>query len=387
MPEASPPRVVLVWRNDVLHGSETFIRNQVDATRGWRAILGGARRWESALSAPTDEILFGSAPIERVRRRLFLMTGRSSRLDRLIRTQRVSLVHAHFATSATAVAGTARRLGLPFVVTVHGFDVTNHAMRRGRRGARDARRMRQALQAASRVVAVSDFIATQTITAFGVDPERIRVLPIGVPVRPSPAPVRVTRDLAFVGRLVDKKGVPDLLAALSLLAGRGLRPSLAIVGEGPMRAALEEEAASRGLSVEFLGHLPPDDVAQVLRESRVFVAPSRTASNGDAEGFGMVYLEAALAGIPAIAYRHGGVPEAIVDGVTGLLADEGDIEGLAASIETLLADTDVRAEMGRAAEARVRAEFDIRPRTDALVALYDEVSTEAAATPAGVSDA
>ncbi|MGK3953429.1 glycosyltransferase [Microbacterium sp. I2] len=384
--EASASRVVLVWRNDVLHGSETFIRNQVDATREWRAILAGARRWTSAISAETDEILFGSVPTERLRRRLFLMTGRSARLDRLIRTSGVSLIHAHFATSATAVAGTARRLSMPLIVTVHGFDVTNHEMRRGLRGARAAHRMRRALHSASRVVAVSDFIAAQTTAAFGVDPERIRVVPIGIPLRPRPAPSNATRDLAFVGRLVEKKGVSDLLAALSLLAERGLRPTLAIVGDGPLRQTLEEVASSRGLAVEFLGHLPPDAVAEALRESKVFVAPSRTASDGDAEGFGMVYLEAALAGIPAIAYRHGGVPEAIVDGVTGLLAEEGDVEGLAASIETLLTDAGARAKMGRAAEARVRADFDIESRTEHLVALYDEVVTDAAPS-GGVSDA
>jgi len=383
---ASASRVVLVWRNDVLHGSETFIRNQVDATRGWRAVLTGARRWDSVLSAETDEILFGSSAVERLRRRLFLMTGRSARLDRLIRTEGVSVIHAHFATSATAVAATARRLRLPLIVTVHGFDVTNRDMLRGRRGARSGRRMRRALQAASRVVAVSEFIAAQATAAFGVDPERIRVLPIGIPLRQIPAPAGATWDLAFVGRLVEKKGVSDLLAALSLLAERGQRPTLAIVGDGPLRASLEGVASARGLAVEFLGHLPPDSVAQTLRKSKVFVAPSRTAPDGDAEGFGMVYLEAALAGVPAIAYRHGGVPEAIVDGTTGLLADEGDVEGLAESIETMLSDAGARAAMGRAAEARVRAEFDIGSRTEQLVALYEEVLGDAAA-PSGMPDA
>jgi len=383
---ASASRVVLVWRNDVLHGSETFIRNQVDATRGWRSILAGARRWQSVLSAETDEILFGSVPVERLRRRLFLLTGRSARLDRLIRAEGVSLIHAHFATSATAVAGTARRLRLPLIVTVHGFDVTNREMLRGWRGARRARRMRRALRAASRVIAVSEFIAAQATATFGVDPERIRVLPIGIPVHLGPAPAGATWDLAFVGRLVEKKGVFDLLAALSLLAERGLRPTLAIVGDGPLRESLEEMASARGLAVEFLGHLPQDSVAQTLRKSKVFVAPSRTAPDGDAEGFGMVYLEAALAGIPAIAYRHGGVPEAVVDGRTGLLAGEGDVEGLATSIATLLSDTDARAAMGRAAEARVREEFDIGSRTEQLVALYDEVVGNTAA-PGGMPNA
>lgn len=369
-------RTVLVWRNDVLHGSETFIRNQVNATREWHAVLTGARRWESVLSEPDDEILFGRSFIERLRRQVFLRVGVSRRADRLIRARGVTLVHAHFATSAATILPVARRHRLPLVVTVHGFDVTNHRLRTGRAGKRYVRRTRRVFQYASRIIAVSDFIATATIDAFGVDPQRVRVLPIGVPVA-AEAPVRhETRDLVFVGRLVEKKGALDLLAALSLLAARGERFTTTIVGDGPLRGRLQAEAASRGLAVDFVGAVPPAAVATTMASSHVLVAPSRVASDGDAEGFGMVFLEAALAGTPAIAYRHGGVPEAVVDGVTGLLVDEGDIDALADAIAALLADPKRRATMGRAAQVRVRADFDIAACTDRLVALYEEVAAE-----------
>lgn len=369
-------QVVLVWRNDVLHGSETFIRNQVDATRRWRAILTGARRWNSVLSTENDEILFGSSVVERIRRMVFLATGRSARVDRLIRDQGVSVIHAHFATSAATIFRTARRHGIPLIVTVHGFDVTDHEMRRGRGGARYVRRTRRVFRYASRVVAVSDFIATQTIEAFGVDPQLILMLPIGVPALPQtvPVPARKKRDLLFVGRLVEKKGVADLLSALSALAAEGAHPTLAIIGDGPLRAVLEAQTQAGGLAVEFLGALPPSRVAEEMANSTIFVAPSRTAASGDAEGFGLVFLEAARAGIPAIAYRHGGVPEAVVDGQTGILVDEGDVGALAAAIAELLSDEGQRGRMGLQASDRVRAEYDIEQCTDRLVALYDEVA-------------
>lgn len=374
--EGSAVPAVLVWRNDVLHGSETFIRNQVEATRGWRAVLSGARRWRSALSAPSDEVLYGDSLRERLYRLFFLRTGLSRRADRLIRDRDVSLVHAHFATSAATILPVARRHRLPLVVTVHGFDVTNREMRRGWRGARYVRRTRRVFRYASRIVAVSDFIAAQAIEGFGADPGRIRVLPIGLP---PPNPVAVAteaRDLVFVGRLVAKKGVPDLIAALDMLAGREQRPTVAIIGDGPLRAGLEADARERGLAVEFLGALPPPAVAEALASARLLVAPSRTAPDGDAEGFGMVFIEAAAAGTPAIAYRHGGVPEAIIDGVTGVLADEGDVVGLAQAIDDLLGDPARRAALGQAALARARADFDIERCTGRLVALYDEVAAE-----------
>lgn len=372
--DVTPPRAVLVWRNDVLNASETFIRNQVDAIRGWRAVLAGARRRTSVLSSPADEILFGHSIVERMRRRLFLSTGISRRVDALIRTQGIAVVHAHFATSAATILPVAQRHRLPLVVTVHGFDVTDRDMRAGRQGARYVRRTRRVFAYAGRIIAVSDFIAAQAIEAFGADPRRVHVLPIGIPLSPTPPVRNVVRDVLFVGRLVEKKGVDDLLAALALLAANGQRPIVSIVGDGPRRAHLEADAKARGLLVDFLGARPPQIVAEEMAASRILVAPSRAARSGDAEGFGMVFLEAALAGTPVIAYRHGGVPEAVDDGVTGLLVDEGDIVGLADSIAVLLDDPVRRDAMGAAAAARVRADFDITVCTDRLVAEYDELA-------------
>lgn len=369
-----PSRVVLVWRNDVLHASETFIRNQVDATRGWRAVLVGARRRPSVLNAATDRILFGDSTLERVRRRVFLSTGISRRADALIRDQGVAVIHAHFATSAATILPVARRHGLPLVVTVHGFDVTDRRMREGRRGARYVRRTRRVFRYASRIIAVSDFIAARAVEGFGADPRRIRVLSIGVPVGAGPPVRHPTRDVLFVGRLVEKKGAADLLAALSVLAGRGQRPTAAIIGDGPLREQLEADARARGLSVDFLGAVSPQVVADEMAASRILVAPSHTAPSGDAEGFGMVFLEAALAGTPAIAYRHGGVPEAVDDGVTGLLVDERDIEGLATAIGGLLADPVRCNALGAAAAARVRTDFDVDVCTDRLTSEYDDVA-------------
>ncbi len=110
-----------------------------------------------------------------------------------------------------------------------------------------------------------------------------------------------------------------------------------------------------------------------MSEASIFVAPSKTAPDGDAEGFGMVFLEASQAGLASIAYRHGGVREAVVDGVTGLLADEGDVAQLSRKVAELLKNPERARSLGEAGRLRATNEFDIRTRTAALEGLYDEV--------------
>lgn len=371
-PDVKRERTALIWRTDLLPGSETFIRNQVAATDRWNPILMGARKVPSALNAVDDIVLYGSSRSERVFRKLFLLTGWSARADKVIRSRGVAVIHAHFGTGGVTIFRTAKRNRIPLVVTVHGYDVTSIELRTGWRGVRYRWRMSRMLRYASMVIAVSEFISEQTTQVFGVDPTRIRVLPVGIPLRTGET-VEATRDLLFVGRLVEKKGVADILAALRLLRTTGITPSLTVVGEGRLRRALEARSIADGLDVSFVGALPPDEVDAHMRSSRLFVAPSRTAPNGDSEGFGMVFLEAAHAGLPVIAYRHGGVPEAVADGETGILVAEGDIEVLAEAIQSLLLDHDRRAAMAQAAVRRVGAEFNIDVRTEALQSLYDEV--------------
>ena len=110
-----------------------------------------------------------------------------------------------------------------------------------------------------------------------------------------------------------------------------------------------------------------------MAEATVFAAPSRTAANGDAEGFGMVFLEAALSSVPVVSYRHGGVPEAVVDGETGLLAEEGDLEGLASRLEMLLTDPVLAARLGAAGKQRTIELFDVKKRTLDLEDVLDAV--------------
>ncbi|PPH26444.1 glycosyl transferase family 1 [Rathayibacter rathayi] len=383
--------VVLVWKRAWLQDSETFVRNQMRGLQRWRALgVGLELTGSGVLRDSTDLVLHD--PITALRRRAILLRwfGVSRRLDAIVAEHRPAVIHAHFLVDATYIARYARRRGLPLVVTGHGYDVTswplvNGAPRLLRPLARRqrARAARAVFRSAHTLIGVSRFIA-DGLVRLGADPARTVVSHIGIPTSgDGAAPDAAREGIVFVGRLSDKKGVADLLVAVAALPAPLREVPLTIVGDGHLRAALVEQAARLRLGVTFAGSLPPSEVARVLSGAAVFCAPSLTAANGDAEGFGMVFLEAALAGAPVVSYRHGGVPEAVQDGVTGLLVAEGDVPALTRSLAALLRDPERAVRMGRAGRERVLASFDLAERIGDLEDLYDRAARRLSVTTNG----
>lgn len=360
--------VVAVWRSELLRGSETFIRDQTDAFVRWTPLLLGAVKVESPLTRPTDRVLYSDSLWDRAALAVAAATGWAPRITRALRESGAQLVHAHFLKDACLIGGAARRAGLPLIVTCHGYDVTALPARPGWRGAVYRRQARRTLRKAHTVVAVSDFIAGK---ARELGAEAPVVLYTGIRTREIPATEK-TADLVFVGRLVEKKGVPDLLRAVALAEQElGRTVTTEIIGDGPLRAALESAA---GEGVRFRGPLPPEGVDAALSRSRIFVGPSVIAPDGDTEGFGQVFLEAGLAGLPAISYNSGGVPESVLDGHTGLLATPGDVEGLARHIVRLLRDPELRGRLGCRGRERARGPLSMQARGVVLEELYDAVT-------------
>jgi colanic acid/amylovoran biosynthesis glycosyltransferase len=145
------------------------------------------------------------------------------------------------------------------------------------------------------------------------------------------------------------------------------------IGGGPLEARMRDRAAALGLDATFLGAQEPAVVARSMVESRIFVAPSRTAADGDAEGLPTTILEAASLGLPTVSTRHSGIPEAVVHGETGLLGAEGDRSALAAHIRRLLADEHLRTRLGEQARRHVEDHFDLVRQTRLLEDIYDSV--------------
>lgn len=347
--------------------SETFIRNQMNSMRQWEPRAIGMDRLSSVLARNSDTVLFRDDLAGGIRRRLFSSLGRDRRLDRWLRETRVDLIHAHFGPDATFIAPTAQRLGIPLIVTMHGYDVTS------RLGERYEGKLRRVFDYASRIIAVSGFIADRAI-AMGAPPEKVVVHHIGIPVEVSTlSPPPATWDVLFVGRLVEKKGVQDLVEALDQLPSDQRSARVGVIGEGILREQLAASTRSLGLNVEFLGAQPPESVATHLAASRMLVVPSRRASTGDMEGLPTVLLEAARAGVPVVSYRHGGVEEAVAHGQTGLVSTEGDVEGLSSGISWMLSHPEEARVMGAEGRRRLLRDFDIVKQTAALEAIYSSI--------------
>jgi phosphatidylinositol alpha-1,6-mannosyltransferase len=164
--------------------------------------------------------------------------------------------------------------------------------------------------------------------------------------------------LLSVGRLQTRKGHDLVLKAMAALGPAGARLRYVVAGDGDEAGRLQRFAAELGVAsrVTFLGTVPGDELPAYYAAADVFVLPNRI-ERGDFEGFGIVFLEAAAAGLPVIGGRSGGVPEAIDEGKTGLLVSGADAEELAQAIRSLADDANLRRTLGEAGRARVLREF------------------------------
>ncbi|GGL91419.1 glycosyltransferase [Nakamurella endophytica] len=370
-PGGSPDAAVLAWRDYWLAPSETFIRDQVTGLTRWRPVLVGRRTFDKPLVTP-DYAPWTDRWSHRVASRLPSPPGVRRRYRRLFGDPAVEVVHAHFGTDGVSALPWADAAGKPLVVSFYGMDVTSMAVRRDAAAVRYRRALPRLFDRAHTLLTVSDFLAGRLVD-LGAPQYKIRMQYPGTVVG-EPAPDGERSGVVFVGRFVDKKGVPDLLAAVAMLPEPLRSVPVTLVGYGPLEDELRRTAQRLGLDATFTGRLPSPRIAEVLRRNLVFCGPSRVAPDGDAEGLGMVFVEAALAGLPVVSYRHGGVPEAVADGRTGLLAPEGDVAALSRHLGALLADPDAARAMGRAGRARAVATFELGDRTRVLEDLYDEVA-------------
>jgi len=314
--------------------------------------------------------------VSRLRRRLPSALRADQLLDEerglahLLSIHRPDVLHAHFGTDGALAVGAAGRVGVPTVVTFHGYDATvkPEALREDAIGRLLLDRWQSVVAGRAHVIAVSRFIADQLLDR-GASPSRLHVVPCGVDTRLfTPTPTGAHRPLLFVGRLVEKKGCDDLLRVLS---ARPELPPVDIVGDGPLRGELEQTARRSGVQARFLGTRSSDEVRALMRQCSVVVMPSRRAAQGDTEGLPVTSLEAGASGRPVVGYAHSGLIDSVISGQTGTLVPERDVEGLGRSLVELLGDEVRLAEFGVAAREHVVANFDIRSTTERIEQVYD----------------
>lgn len=297
--------------------------------------------------------------------------GLVRRLRELVRTQAIDLIHCHGYKEDfyAAVAG----LGVPLVATNHLWKRTTRALKAycwldG-----------LILRRFDHVVAVSDPILADLRQA-GVREDRLCKIPNGIDTSrfqpaPSGAQRRAVRDslglradglvMGMLSSLTPEKGHRYAIDAMATLTHKFPDLQLCVVGDGPLRQALVQEVARRGLAEQVVFSGRRSDIAAVLGSFDAFLLPSLN------EGLPMALLEAMAAGLPAVASDVGDVGQAIEDGVSGRLVVAGDAAPLAQAVGELLADQTRRTAMGAAARERIAQSFSSRAMAKTYCRLYD----------------
>jgi len=273
---------------------------------------------------------------------------------RRIRAGGVDCIHAHFAGEPAAVARTISLLtGLPYTFSVHARDIfLDNSGLPGRIGR--ARAVAACTQAAARRAAelVPPALRPRIhLVRHGLMPESLQQSKAEGDREPA---------VLMVGRLVEKKGVPVLIEALSLLHAGGRAPACVILGSGPEQGEIERAIDTHGLQglVKISGWVSPGEVLERMSRASVLAVPSVVASDGDRDGLPNVILEAAAARLPVVASDVGGIGEFVVNEVTGLLVPADDAPALAAAIRRLMDDPPLREKLADGASRKLAEEYD-----------------------------
>ncbi|HEY3990295.1 MAG TPA: glycosyltransferase [Acidobacteriaceae bacterium] len=367
---------VLIFRELLLPPSETFVLAQAAALNRYRPVFCGLTDVPQSLPVPRP-IRFTSmdAPLARYRIEFYRRLQWGPFFHQRMRRAHPTLIHSHFAIDGADALGMQSSLQIPMVVTLHGFDVStsDENLARNRSGRRFLKRRPQLWKAASKFVCVSKAIREIALRA-GYPDEKLIVRYIGIDCQKfaaAPARSREENLILFVARLVEKKGCEYLIRAIAQLRERRRDTRLVVIGDGPLRGELEQLAGSLRVPAKFLGVQGPDAVRDWMQRAWVLSNPSVTAANGDTEGLGMVFAEAQATGLPVVSTRHGGIPEVVRDGETGLLASERSVEELASHLERMLMDRTFWNACSERAKLWVREQFDIRRCTAGLEEVYD----------------
>jgi glycosyltransferase involved in cell wall biosynthesis len=300
----------------------------------------------------------------------FMLYGRlAKRISRLHQIKPIDVIHAHTAMpcgNAAQLLG--RRLGIPFVVTVHGLDAFNSCAEDGIAARWRRQRSMEVYSAASRVICISSRVESVIKTRApeistcviynGVDAQ------LFVPNSDLPQPP--VPEILAVGSLLPSKGHGLVLTAVSKLKSAFPDLRCRIIGEGPNRGEIESLAHKLGIEkqVQFLGRQTRAQVAEAMQRCSVFVLPS---SN---EGLGCVYLEAMACGKPIIGCRGQGIDGVVEHGKNGLLVPPDGLEELVQELSTLIRSPELGRQIGNAGRETVMQKFTLVHQAEQLVSVY-----------------
>ncbi len=369
--------VVTFLKPEMLH-----IYRQITTLRGFQPLVLCQKR-EHPEAFPFENLRVLPKPWTHPLRRLWqkqilgrpitIYRSEARRILRVLEDAGAALLHIYFGHIGVHLLPLLEICPLPVIVSFHGADAQVDLDRPAH--LTSTRRM---LEKATLLLVRSDSLAKRLV-ALGASPEKIRLHRTGIPLtdirfQQRSAPADGAWHCVQACRLIPKKGLATSLRAFSEFAREYSSATFTIAGDGPQLAELEALAGSLGLAdrIHFTGFLTQQKLRELYARSHLFLHPSELGSDGNQEGVPNSMLEAMASGLPVVATTHGGIPEAVEHGVSGLLTPERDAAALAQSLHTLASDPIRYSTMSAAARQRVAANFEITAQTTALEGFYRE---------------
>jgi colanic acid/amylovoran biosynthesis glycosyltransferase len=294
-----------------------------------------------------------------------------SKLVSVLDETRARLLHIYFGHIGVHLLPLIQACKNPSIVSFHGADVMVDMNKPAYREA--TLRM---LDAVTLVLVRSESLR-RAVVDLGCDPEKIEIQRTGIPLEEFPFRDRTVPhngEWQFVqaGRLIEKKGLPVTLRAFSTFLKQHPNAKLTIAGEGPLLPELQKFAGELGVTdrVSFTGFVSQEQLREIYYRSHIFLHPSQTGRDGNQEGIPNSMLEAMATGLPVFATEHGGIPEAIENGVSGVLVPEGDDKALARAVLNAAKDPGLLSRIAHAGTEAVRQNFDSAAQAQRLDDIY-----------------
>ncbi len=311
--------------------------------------------------------------------------GEYGALRRILEQTEVDLMHIYFGHTGVHLLPIIKRWPKPTVVSFHGMDVQP---RENQPGYLD--NLRDLLQTVPLVMVRSESLK-ERLLELGCPEEKIRMNRTSIPTGDFPLVDRAAPGegdgngwhLVQACRLIEKKGLDLTLRVFAAFLRDHPNARLTIAGEGPLEDDLRTQAAALGIAdrVRFAGFLRSTELRDLYHDAHLFIHPSRLTADQNQEGVPNSMLEAMATGLPVLATRHGGIPEAVDEELTGLLCDEDDETALLANLRAITGDEGRWRALGAAAAASVRERFDRDRGIERLEDVYLEAIEKASAEP------
>ena len=290
-------------------------------------------------------------------------------LERFLLRNKTDAVLAEFAPTATLVMDACKKLDIPLVTHFHGFDAYR------RKTLEDfGARYQDLFKTAAATIAVSRDMLGQLI-ALGSPPEKTHYNSCGVDtsIFQTTCPDQNPPTFISVGRFVEKKAPYLSLLAFKSTLEKIPEARLIMVGDGPLWNACQQMIRSLRLveAVELRGVRSQSEVVEALRKSRAFVQHSITTQDGDSEGTPVAILEAGACGLPIVSTRHAGIKDAVIEEKTGLLVDEGDIQGMAEQMIRLAQMPSLAATLGQNAREWISTQYSMEKSINNLWSIIE----------------